>query len=201
MANAHPLAADRRAEAGSPRPVGDPFLIKVGALVAAIVLVLDQATKELAELELFRSRMVDVWADGWGWQLTYNDGGAFGFPAPAWFFLVVTVVVTWIVVRNLPQVQRVSAAVAYGLLLAGALGNAFDRVVGKGPGDPGLLRGEVVDFIAWASFPRFNVADVAITCGFALLILTMWLEERELAAAEGATREHATREDAATAGS
>lgn len=184
MADAHllPVAAASTAAEAERRVDGDPFLLQVGALVAAIVLVLDQATKELAELQLFRSRMVDVWAEGWGWQLTYNDGGAWGFPAPWWFFLVVTVVVAVIVVRNLPRVTRPAAAVAYGLLLAGALGNAFDRVVGKGPADPGFLRGEVVDFIAWGSFPRFNVADIAITCGFALLVLTMWLDERALAA-------------------
>lgn len=187
MANAHPLAAEHATVVESPRTAtGDPFLVKVGALVAGIALVLDQATKELAELELFRSRMVDVFAPGWGWQLTYNDGGAFGFPAPSWFFLAVTVIVTWIVVRNLPRVDRVSGAVAYGLLLAGALGNAFDRVVGKGPGDPGLFQGEVVDFVAirlplYGNFPRFNVADVAITAGFVLLVIAMWLEERELA--------------------
>lgn len=186
MADAHllPVAAASSAAEAQRRIDGDPFLVQVGALVAGIVLVLDQATKELAELQLSRSRMVDVWADGWGWQLTYNEGGAWGFPAPWWFFLVVTVVVAAIVVRNLPHVGRPSAAIAYGLLLAGALGNAIDRVVGKGPTDPGLLRGEVVDFIAWASFPRFNVADIAITCGFALLVLTMWLDERALAAEE-----------------
>jgi signal peptidase II len=183
VADAHPLPADRAVADGSTSGVDGPFLVRVGILVAAITLVLDQATKELAEAQLLRGRLLPVLGDGWGWQLTYNDGGAFGFPAPSWFFLVVTAVVTVIVIRNLPRVQRVTGAVAYGLLLAGALGNVFDRVVGKGPGSPGLLQGEVVDFIAvrlplYGDFPRFNVADIAITCGFALLILTMFLEER-----------------------
>lgn len=190
MPNADPLAAEPTPVVEPPRTAPNrPFLVKVGVLVAALVVVLDQVTKELAERRLSRSRMVDVLADGWGWQLTYNDGGAFGFPAPPWFFLVVTVLVTWIVVRNLPRVDRVSAAVAYGLLLAGALGNAVDRVLGKGPSDPGPLRGEVVDFIAirlplFGDFPRFNVADIAITVGFVLLLVAMWLEERDLARIE-----------------
>lgn len=49
--------------------------------------------------------------------------------------------------------------VAYALLVAGALGNALDRV----------LRGYVVDFIEIHRWPIFNVADVAIVAGALLL--------------------------------
>lgn len=155
--------------------------MQVGLLAAAAAYLLDQATKHLAESVLVRSRFVPWLSDGIGWQLTYNDGGAFGFPAPSVFFLVVTVVVAVIVVRNLPIAHRPGQAVAYGLLLAGALGNATDRVVRTGdPGDPRYLNGHVVDFVAWGSFPRFNVADVAITIGFVLLVVSLWLEERKL---------------------
>lgn len=178
-----PLQADRSALRPwhLPTEPADRWLVHVGLLTAAIALLLDQATKHIAETELVRSRMVPWLSDGVGWQLTYNDGGAFGFPAPSVFFLVVTVVVTVIVVRNLPIVTRPSQAVAYGLLLAGAVGNATDRVFRTGdPGDPRYLNGHVVDFIAWGGFPRFNVADVSITCGFVLLIVSLWLEERRL---------------------
>ena len=48
---------------------------------------------------------------------------------------------------------------AYTLILAGALGNVADRVV----------RGYVVDFIHLHHWPIFNVADVAIVVGAALL--------------------------------
>ncbi len=49
------------------------------------------------------------------------------------------------------------------LLLGGALGNAVDRI----------FRGYVVDFIkiTFVSFPVFNIADIAITVGAALLII------------------------------
>lgn len=152
--------------------------------MAAGGLGLDQLTKQLAERALTRGRMVDLLGPGWGLQLTYNDGGAFGLPAPTWFFLGVTVVVVVLVVRNLPQVTRPLPAIAYGALLAGALGNALDRVIRTGdPGDPRFLNGHVVDFIAvrlpWlGDWPRFNVADIAITVGFALLVTALWLEER-----------------------
>jgi signal peptidase II len=179
-----PLQADRaRTGTSDPGIARDPWLVRIGLLAAAIAYVLDQATKHLAETVLVRSRPVPWLSDDplVGWQLTYNDGGAFGFPAPSLFFLIVTVVVTIIVVRNLPVVTRPAQAIAYGLLLAGALGNATDRVFRTGdPGDPRFLHGHVVDFVAWGSFPRFNIADVAITIGFVLLLVSLWLEEREL---------------------
>jgi signal peptidase II len=155
-----------------------PFAVKVGVLVTAALLVLDQATKELAESLLAPGAFVPWLGARMGWQLVYNPGGAFGIPAPAWLFLVVTVVVLILVVRALPQASSLTAAVAFGMLLAGALGNALDRVLR--PGDPNVVfgGGYVVDFVAWGSFPRFNVADSAITVGFVLLVIALWLEER-----------------------
>lgn len=180
-----PLHSDPEAPPPSARePEGEtgdaePLAVQVGLLVAAAVVMVDQATKHLAEQFLTRGRMVDVFADGWGWQLVYNPGGAFGFLAPSWFFLVVTVVVTVFAIRNLPRATSALQASAWGLLLAGAFGNALDRVFRPGgPEDPRFFHGEVVDFIAWSSFPRFNVADIAITIGFVLLVVSFWSDEQ-----------------------
>jgi signal peptidase II len=54
-----------------------------------------------------------------------------------------------------------------GLVLGGAIGNLIDRIF-RGPG---LLDGEVVDFIDFDFFPTFNVADSAITIGAVLAVL------------------------------
>ena len=164
-------------------PSRPALTVWVGYVVAAAWVILDQATKRVALVELDLGVEVAWLADSIGWQLTYNDGGAFGVDAPSWLFLVVTVVVTVIVVRNLPRVERSSTATAYGMLLAGALGNGIDRVFRAGdPGDPGFLHGHVVDFVAWGGFPRFNVADAAITLGFVLLVVDLWIDERQAAA-------------------
>ncbi len=152
---------------------------RVGYQVAATAVILDQATKRIAEVVLDRGVEVALLGSNVGWQLVYNDGGAYGIDAPSWFFLIVTVVVTAIVVRNLPHAPGRRAAWAYGLLLAGALGNALDRVFRSGDaGDPRFLHGHVIDFVAWGGFPRFNVADTAITIGFALLVLDLWRTDR-----------------------
>lgn len=150
--------------------------VQVGLLVAAIGIVLDQATKELAEAWLRPSEYVPWLGEHVGWQLVHNPGGAFGLPAPSWVFLVVTILVAAIVLRTLPATRHVLPATAYGLLLSGALGNLVDRVLR--PGDDELLGGHVVDFIAWGPWPRFNIADSAITVGFVLLVVALWREER-----------------------
>jgi len=158
--------------------------VTVGLTVAAVFVVLDQVTKVIAENVLRPGRFVPWLGSDVGWQLVYNPGGAFGLPAPSWIFLVVTVLVVVIVVRTLPRTASLWQAAAYGLLLAGALGNVIDRLVREGgPDAPAFGGGEVVDFVAWGSFPRFNVADSAITVGFALLVLTLWLDERRTAGA------------------
>jgi signal peptidase II len=54
--------------------------------------------------------------------------------------------------------------VAFAFILAGAIGNVLDRA----------LHGYVVDFIRIGWWPVFNVADVLVGVGVALLLLTRW---------------------------
>jgi signal peptidase II len=152
-----------------------PLATRLALLLAAVGIVLDQATKVVAEALLTGGEFVPLIGSAVGWQLVYNPGAAFGLPAPPWVFLLVTLLVVGIVVRTLPQVTSHLQAIAYGLLLSGAIGNLIDRVFRA---DEGPLSGRVVDFVAWGSFPRFNVADACITVGFALLVVALYLEER-----------------------
>ncbi|HEY8448796.1 MAG TPA: signal peptidase II [Thermomicrobiales bacterium] len=68
-------------------------------------------------------------------------------------------------------------AVGSGLVLGGALGNVIDR----------MRLGYVVDFISIAWWPTFNLADVAITCGAAVLLVWYWraASRSELASTDG----------------
>jgi len=57
---------------------------------------------------------------------------------------------------------------ALSLQLAGALGNFIDRV----------QFGQVTDFISVGNFAIFNVADSSITVGVVLLIIAVWIQDR-----------------------
>lgn len=169
-----------------------PLAVPVVTSLAAAGVVLDQATKQVALHVLDLGRFVPLFGEHVGWQLVENPGAAFGLPVPAPLFLVVTVLVVVIVARSLRQTASLLQAGAYGLLLAGAVGNLIDRVVRSGES---FLSGKVVDFVAWGSFPRFNVADSWITIGFVLLVVALLLEDRRVVAAERAAARAADDDD------
>jgi len=145
-------------------------------LVAASIVVLDVFTKELVLAVLEPGRFVPLVGDHVGWQLLFNPGAAFGIGLPPVVFPIVTVVLLVVVVRSLADGARPAAVVAQALVVGGAIGNVIDRLVREGDGS--VFGGFVVDFVAWGTFPRFNVADSAITVGVALFLLVTLLEER-----------------------
>lgn len=139
--------------------------------LAVAVLVLDIATKQLAEMLLVYAQPVEI-LPVLNFTLLYNPGAAFSFLADQsgwqrWFFTAIKLVVSvmlivWII--RLPRTLRWLPA-ALALILGGALGNLFDRV----------LFGHVIDFISvhWqnAYFPAFNIADSAITIGAMMMVV------------------------------
>ena len=138
--------------------------------LALLVVVLDQYTKGLAESALEYGRPVEVFS-WFNLTLQYNKGAAFSFLSDAggwqrYFFSVVAVVISAVLVvwlYRMPRQQRL-LALALALILGGALGNVWDR----------LVLGHVVDFISvhygGYYFPAFNIADSAISVGAALMI-------------------------------
>lgn len=146
-------------------------MLKPWIWLSVLVVVLDQATKYLAETWLILHQPVSV-LPGFNLMLTYNTGAAFSFLADAggwqrWFFLslgsAVSVGLTIWLTRLKPGERWLAAALA--LILGGAVGNLIDR----------LWLGQVIDFIQlyydrWY-WPAFNIADSAITLGAVLLIV------------------------------
>ena len=138
--------------------------------VAVLVIVLDQYTKLLAESDLDYGRPVEVFS-WFNLTLQYNTGAAFSFLSDAggwqrYFFsgvalLISVALVIWL--YTMPRSDKLLAA-ALALILGGALGNLWDR----------LVLGHVVDFISvhygGYYFPAFNIADAAISVGAALMI-------------------------------
>lgn len=158
---------------------------KTGQLVwlwlSVLVIVLDQASKHWFEHNLSLYEQIVVIPDLFSWTLAYNKGAAFSFLADQggwqrWFFALVALVASGVLLVWLKRLQRHERLLAAGLalVLGGALGNLYDRVV----------LGHVVDFILvhWQDrwfFPAFNLADSAITVGASILILDMIVNKKE----------------------
>ena len=139
-------------------------------LVAVLVLGLDQLSKRWALATLHHGGASMVLPGPVDLTLVFNRSNAFGLVPVLGEFsrwglaglnIVVVLVLTWIVLR-----RPMSAVVllGLGLVIAGAAGNALDR----------LQWGAVIDFISAAKLGFvwvFNLADVSLNVGVGLLLL------------------------------
>ncbi|MGE5209963.1 MAG: signal peptidase II [Acidobacteriota bacterium] len=143
--------------------------------IALAVIALDQLTKHWAVTSLGTDREIDLF---WTLRLNlaFNNGMAFG--QGQGFGPVIAVIATVVIVYLLVSLQSEASpmgTIGMGLLIGGAAGNLIDRLF---RGDDGFLQGGVVDFIDFQWFPIFNIADMAINVGAALLILNSILTAR-----------------------
>ena len=149
-------------------------------LLSVLILVVDRVSKDFFEGSLSMYQRIRVIPDYFDWTLAYNTGAAFSFLADAdgwqrWFFAAIAIVVSVVLVVWVKRLKRHETllAVALAMVLGGALGNLYDRVV----------LGHVVDFILvhWQNrwfFPAFNLADTFITLGAILLALDMFKSDK-----------------------
>ncbi|MEO6124642.1 MAG: signal peptidase II [Ilumatobacteraceae bacterium] len=175
--SSHDSADDSSAHAVvvAPRPRSSiPFSLAV----AAVVLVLDQLSKHWAVNALSdgASRHV-VWK--LNWNLAYNSGMAFsrGQGIGPYIGALALVVVVVLVLSLRRQTGRAST-IAVGLVVGGACGNLADRLF---RGD-GWLHGSVIDFIDFQFWPIFNVADMGVSIGGVLIVLTALFEGKSVRA-------------------
>ncbi len=142
-----------------------------GLLAGLVVLIADQASKYwvLNVLDLPDLRTVAllpvlsltmVWNQGVTFGLLHQDG-----PGGAWILTAIALAVVVGLTVWMRRAERGVVAVALGAIAGGAIGNVIDRI----------RYGAVVDFIhahafGW-SWYVFNVADAAIVCGVAVLML------------------------------
>lgn len=142
--------------------------------LAALLLLADCGTKQLVEGQLALEHVpVEIMGSAVRFTLTYNPGAAFSVSLGSYSRIVfsvlamVMVAVLFRLYRDAESHDRALGA-ALGLIVGGAVGNLADRI--RSP------RG-VVDFIDLGlgdyRFWIFNVADVGVSCGAALLLYLM----------------------------
>ena len=145
--------------------------------LATAIVAIDQLTKVAIE-RVFSYGDVHPVTGFFNLVLTYNKGAAFSFLASAsgWqkqFFIAIGLLASLAIVYLLARhgTQRLFS-LALAMILGGAIGNVIDRIA----------HGHVIDFLDfhWRGWhwPAFNVADSAIVCGAALLIVDELLRVR-----------------------
>jgi len=159
-------------------------------IISPAVLILDQITKVLILCYIKIGQAVPVIPNYFEIVHVRNRGAAFGIlsrwnsGAREWFFYGISVVAMaalfTLYVKTKERERRIQIPLAF--ILGGAIGNLIDRII----------RGEVVDFLrfhwedkvaqfsffgkTWRfvlSWPSFNVADIAITCGAIYLVIVI----------------------------
>lgn len=140
-------------------------VITIFAVTAALLVIFDRVTKIWA--------VSNVPASGASFipgllefELVYNRGASFGIMQGATIgLLIFTLIICVALLVYLLRYKNhcVWEIVVLGAIFAGAIGNAYDR----------LVYGQVTDFLNFEffSFPVFNVADCCITIGVVLFVI------------------------------
>jgi signal peptidase II len=141
-------------------------MLRLGLLLALVVIVADQVTKVLVLAMLDEPvrvtpffNLVVVWNRGVSFGML--DSGGTGTP---WLLSGLAVAVVIGLVLWLRRTDQRLTAIGLGLVIGGALGNVIDRI----------RFGAVFDFldfhVAGYHWPAFNVADSAICIGALVLL-------------------------------
>lgn len=144
------------------------------AVTAGGAVLADQATKAIVLATLRDGESVRALDGVLYWTLQRNPGAAFGiFRRAPVLFTVLAIVISAAIIASAPRVKERLQAVAFGLVLGGALGNLGDRLFRP----PSPFRGHVIDFIDLRVWPTFNLADAAVVIGAALLAISSFRSE------------------------
>ena len=139
------------------------------------VLLIDMLSKVLVKHFIFLGQRIKIIKNLFYITYVKNTGAAFSiFRNNTLFLVILSVFVIGLLFYYLNKKDYISKieSISYGLILGGAVGNLFDRVI----------YGYVIDFIDICIFgydyPVFNIADMAIVFGVILVIIDMFRGEK-----------------------
>jgi signal peptidase II len=157
---------------------------RLALAIAAVVVVLDAATKFLATELLAGRGRVEVLGGLFHLELYRNfDGPGNSFAGHTVLISLFTIAAVGAMAVATTRVRTRTAAIALGLLLGGGVGNLLDRLLRA----PGPLHGGVVDWLKpTLGSGSMNLADLALNAAFAVIVvgaLLAWWRQRQRAEA------------------
>jgi len=142
-------------------------------LITAVVIIIDQYTKNLIRSSFVEGDSLPIIQDFF--HLTYikNTGAAFSMLEGKYLLtigipIILIVIGLVFLIKNYKN-MHITLKISVPLILGGGLGNLFDRIV----------YGYVVDMFDFRIFPIFNIADIAISVGCALLCIFVIFYDEE----------------------
>ena len=143
------------------------FIIGV-ILILSLTILLDQLTKYIAFIVLFKEKQVLIINHYLNFRPVWNDGISFGMLqgygnfGRISFIIIAISISLWIILYS--RKLNIIGFVGYNMIAGGAIGNVIDRVI----------HGKVIDFIdvhyKAYHWPAFNMADSFIFIGVLLFL-------------------------------
>jgi len=142
-------------------------------IIASGLLIIDQITKFAVRSRMEIGETLPVFRGVLDFTYVQNRGAAFSFFQNSQLITVILPVITMIAgvlfLLHLRKKKEKLAELGVLLIMSGGIGNLIDRTV----------MGFVTDMISVGSFPVFNVADICVTVGCAVLILWVIIGDRK----------------------
>jgi signal peptidase II len=156
--------------------------------ITVLCLLLDMLSKRMVVHFLHNHQPVRIIGNYLQFMLVFNKGALFGFDPRhflPWFplnvfFFVFSILAVLVIVVYFSKLRPSDVLMRWGLtlILPGALGNLFDRIIRPNSGVVDFIRAGLSDTVYW---PIFNLADAYVTVGVALVFITFIREERRRA--------------------
>lgn len=142
--------------------------------IASIVLIIDQLIKMIVRTKMSLYEELTIIPNFFSVYYLKNKGAAFSILNNQTIFLIIIGIVAIILIdRFIAKETNLSNALklSLGMIIGGIFGNLIDRIWHKA----------VIDYLSFSffnyNFPVFNLADIGITIGATILIISFMIEE------------------------
>ena len=144
--------------------------------ITSIVLIIDQIVKLIINNNMKLYQQIKIIPKFFTIYYVKNTGAAFSILEDSTILLtIISVIFIVLLDRMIKKEKHFSnfSAISLGMIMGGIFGNLIDRIIHHA----------VIDYLSFQifkyEFPIFNLADIGITVGVAMLIISMFLEKRD----------------------
>ena len=140
-----------------------------------MVFIIDQLSKILVQRTMYLYQNIKIIPNFFSLYYVKNTGAAFSILENATLLLIVISVLFIIFIDNTIKKEEQNltklSILSLGMIIGGIFGNLIDRILYR----------SVIDFLSFSfgnyHFPVFNIADIGITVGVALLLFEIWFKK------------------------